>query len=148
MRWKLILLGGLAFYVAMFLISMATGPVIHEGLLKELYKATASFWRPELQSDPPNMAALMPRWIATGLAGAFIQAGIYAWIEPGFRGRGWQKGLQYGVVLALFGACWGAGYSGIFALPDRLWAVWGLEGFLYYLPGGALLGWLTERFRW
>ena len=38
MRWKLIILGGLAFYVAMWLISMATGPLIHEGILKATYQ--------------------------------------------------------------------------------------------------------------
>ena len=58
---KVILLGGLAMYVAEFLLSMATGGVIHEGILTELYQANASFWRPELNQQPPDMAALMPR---------------------------------------------------------------------------------------
>jgi hypothetical protein len=41
--------------------------------------------------------------------------------------------------------CFAAGYSGMFNLPDSIWAVWGLESFLYYLPGGAVLGWLGDK---
>ena len=148
MRWKLIILGGLAFYVAMWLISMATGPLIHEGILKATYQAHAHLWRPELNQDPPNMAALMPRWVLTGLLASLVQAGIYGAIQSALAGPGWMKGLKYGLILSLFAACMAAGYSGIFSAPDRIWAVWSLESFLYYLPAGALLGWLTERFHW
>ena len=48
MNWKVIILGGLAYFIATFVIGMATGPIIHEGVLEELYNATAVFWRPEL----------------------------------------------------------------------------------------------------
>lgn len=94
------------------------------------------------------MAALLPRWILTGLIGAFLQVWIYGWVEPAFEGAGWKKGLKYGVILFLFGVTWNLGFSGIFNAPDRIWVVWGLESAAYYLPAGALLGWLTARFRW
>ena len=48
---KVIALGGLAYYVAQFVVSMVTGPFIHEGVLNELYMANASFWRPETTSS-------------------------------------------------------------------------------------------------
>ena len=78
MNWKIVFIGGIAYYVAMFVVSFATGYLIHspEGVLFETYKATAEFWRPELNADPPDMGALMPMWIATGLLGALIAAGI------------------------------------------------------------------------
>lgn len=148
MRWKLIILGGIAFYAAMFLISLATGPLIHEGLLKATYQAHAQLWRPELNQTPPDMAALMPRWITTGLLVAFLQVGIYGLLESAFSGAGWLKGLKYGGVLAVLGICCSLGYSGVFNAPDKIWAIWGLESLLYLLPAGALLGWLTERFHW
>lgn len=148
MRWKLILLGGLAFYVAMFLLTFATNPLIHEGYLKPFYQAHAALWRPELNQVPPDMGALMPRWIGTGLLGAFIQVAIFGWIQKSLEGPGWKQGLKFGAILGLFGATWCAAYSGIFNATDRIWIVWSLEGFIYYLPGGALVGWMAERFNW
>ncbi len=44
MNWKLILGGGLAMYVAQFVVSFATGPIIHTGILEPAYIATESFW--------------------------------------------------------------------------------------------------------
>jgi hypothetical protein len=49
---KLILIGGIVYYVVQFIISMIAGPFIHEGVLDETYRATTSFWRPELVQDP------------------------------------------------------------------------------------------------
>jgi hypothetical protein len=60
---KVILLGGLALYAAQWVVSMVSGAIIHEGILTEMYQAHASFWRPELNQQPPDMAALMPRWM-------------------------------------------------------------------------------------
>ncbi len=145
MNWKLIVVGGLVFYIVMLIVSFATGPIIHEGLLKESYQANASFWKPELNQDPPDMAALMPLWITTGLITAFVLAAIYGWIRGAFSGPGWKKGLSYGAVLSLVGGCFMAGWSGIFNLPINIWVWWGLEQFLYYLPAGAALGWVGGK---
>jgi hypothetical protein len=146
MNWKLIVLGGLAMYVVMFLVSFATGPIIHEGVLDETYRAHEEFWRPELREDPPNMAALMPRWISVGVITTLIMAALYGVVHTAFTGPGWMKGLKYGAGLAILMACFGAGWSGVFNLPDNIWAWWGAESFLYYLPGGAVLGWLGDKF--
>ncbi len=146
MNWKLVVLGGLAMYFVMFVVSLATGPLIHEGVLDPIYMEHASFWRPELNQDPPDMAALMPRWITSGILTTLIFAAIYGFIHGSFSGPGWQKGLMYGAGLAIVMGCFAVGYSGVFNLPDKLWAWWAAEGFLYYLPGGAMLGWLGDRF--
>jgi hypothetical protein len=90
---KVIVVGGLAMYAAQFLLGILTGPLIHEGVLTEAYQANASFWRPELNQQPPDMAALMPRWIATGLIGAFILAGIFDNIRGGLAGSALVRGL-------------------------------------------------------
>jgi hypothetical protein len=144
---KLVVLGGLAYFVVTWILGFATGPLIHNGYLKADYQATSEFWRPELNQDPPDMAALMPRWLTTGLIGSFLVAWIYGQVRGAFAGPGWKRGLRYGFLLALLGGTFGLlGYAGIFNLPDKIWTVWFLESFLYYLVGGAVLGWVAERF--
>ena len=145
MNWKLVVLGALAFYVVTFLVSFITGPVVHEGILDEAYRANEEFWQPPLREDPPDMAAMMPRWIASGLLTSLILAAIYGCVRRAFDGPGWKKGLWYGLILSGFGICFSLGYSGVFHLPDKIWFWWALEGFLYYLPGGAVLGWVAQK---
>jgi len=145
MSWKLIVVGGLVFFAVTFIVGLATGPLIHNGVLKDDYKAHASFWRPELQQDPPDMAALMPRWITGGIISSLIIAGIYGWVRPAFGGAPWMKGFKYGAVLSILAATLCLGYSGVFNLPDNIWTWWAAEGFLYNLPAGAALGWVGGK---
>lgn len=147
MRWKLIILGGLAYYIVTFVVGMATGPLLHNGLLKPEYKAHSELWRPELNEEPPNMGALMPRWIPSGIAASFIVAFVYSRVRSAFSGPGWKKGLQGGFLLGLLGLTWGIlGYAGVFNASDKIWIWWGIEGFLYFLIGGAVLGWVGQKF--
>lgn len=145
MNWKLVVIGGLVFYVVMFIISFATGPIIHNGLLNDAYKANSQFWRPELNQDPPDMATLMPRWIITGLLTSFVMAALFGAVRSAFQGPGWRQGLLFGLGLSILGCCFMAGWSGVFNLPNKIWIWWGLESFVYYLPGGAVLGWLGGK---
>lgn len=142
---KVIFMGGLAFYVVQWIVSMITGTVIHEGVLTELYMANASFWRPELNQVPPDMAALMPRWIATGLITTFVLTGIYDNIRAALDGSGMVKGMKYGFILFLFSACFSAGWSGVFNLPEMLWVWWNVEALVIYLVGGAALGLAVDK---
>ena len=144
--WKVIIGGGVLLYAGQFIISMLAGTVIHEGVLEPYYKATTEFWRPELMQDPPDMAALMPRWIATGLLAAFVFAGIYDNIRSAFSGSGMLRGLKFGLMMAVIYATFGAAYSGVFNLPNAIWGWWAVEGFLVYPVGGLLLGWFVGKF--
>ena len=145
LNFKVIILGGLAMYVAQFALGMLTGPLIHEGILKEAYMANASFWRPALNQDPPDMAALMPRWIATGLITTFIIAAIFDNIRGGLSGSVAVRGVKYGFIVFLISLCLSAGWSGIFNLPEKIWAWWSAEFLLYYVVGGFVLGWVTGK---
>jgi hypothetical protein len=138
-------IGGIVFYVVMFVISLGTGPVIHNGILEADYKATSTFWRPELRQDPPDMAALMPRWITSGLISAWVFAAIYGGIRGGLSGAPWMQGLKFGLILAVALSLYNLGWSGVFDLPDKIWLWWSVEGFAYYLPGGAALGWVGGK---
>ena len=146
MNWKLIVVGGVVFYAVMFVISIPSGIFVHgpEGMLNDVYRANESFWRPELNQNPPDMAALMPVWIATGLVTTLIMTAIYGCLRPGL-GRGWVAGAKYGLLLSVLAACFMAGWSGLFNLPYKLWIVWAVEMTFYYVPGGAALGWVAEK---
>ena len=143
MNWKLILVGGVVYYAAHWLIAPISMPLIHDGVLADDYEATVMFWRPELITD--NLGALMPRWIVTGLIGAFIVACVYGWIRTAFAGAGWLRGLKFGVLLALLSTPMMMGYSSVFNLPDHMWAWWALESTATYLVAGAALGWVADK---
>jgi len=144
--WKVIIGGGVLMYVAQFAVSMITGTFIHEGVLEPYYLETTAFWRPELTQVPPDMAALMPRWISTGLIVALVQAAIYDNIRAALNGSDIVKGFKFGLILAIFFATFGASYSGVFNLPDAIWAWWIVDGFIIYSIGGLVLGWFAGRF--
>ena len=142
---KIILLGGLAYYVTWFIVSMLTGPFIHDGVLVDSYLANAAFWRPELTQVPPDMAALMPRWITTGLICAFIAAAIFDNIRSALYGGGVVKGIKFGLISFLFSACVAAGWSGVFNLPNDIWIWWNVEALVLYLVSGTALGFVTAK---
>lgn len=145
LNFKVIIAAGLAMYVAQFVVSFVTGPLIHEGVLKEPYMAHSEYWRPELNQDPPDMVALLPRWITVGLIGSFIIAGIFDNIRGGLSGSTAIRGVKYGAILWLIYATIAAGWSGVFNLPEMIWAWWTAEALLYYLLGGFVLGWVTGK---
>ena len=113
MNWKAVVIGGIVFYVVMFVISFATGPIVHEGILDPLYIANEQFWRPELMQDPPDMAALMPRWIAVGLITSIVLAALYGFVQSAFAGPGWKRGLAFGFGVAIIFSLTAAGWSGV-----------------------------------
>jgi hypothetical protein len=133
-------------YIAQFVGSFITGAFIHQGVLEPLYDATAQFWRPELNQDPPDIAALIPRWISVGILTAFIHAAIYDNIRSAFDGSGLIRGLKFGLMMAVIFAMFGAAFSGVFNLPDAIWGWWALEGFLIYPLGGLVLGWFVAKY--
>lgn len=148
MNWKIAIIGGIAAYVAMFVVGFGTGYFIHSpeaGVLAETYKATASFWRPELNAIPPDMMALMPIWVASGLIGAVIIGGIYSVVRSSLTGAAWQRGLKFGVMVALFALVNMLGYWGVFNLPNNVWQWWFVEGTILNLVGGIVLGIVAQK---
>jgi hypothetical protein len=37
------------------------------------------------------------------------------------------------------------GMSGVFNLPDKVWAWWSVDSLLGYVVGGAALGWVADK---
>ena len=145
MNWKLIFIGGLAYYVAAFAVSMISGSLIHEGVLDATYQATENFWRPELREDPPDMAALMPMWIAIGLVTSFVLAGVYGVFHKALDGPPWQRGLKFGIAAWLLNASAMAGWSGVFDLPASLWVWWAIDALIFLVAGSIVLGIVAQK---
>lgn len=143
--WKLVILGGLAFYVATFVLSFATGPLIHNNVLKDSYVATEAMWRPELMQVPPDMGALMPYWVTTGLIGSFLLAWVYGTVRRSWSGPGWQKGMKGAMTIFVIWIAWALSYSGVFNLPAKIWIWWGVDTVILYLVGGAVLGAVAQK---
>jgi len=145
MNWKLIILGGLAYYIVAFIVSFGTGAVIHEGILEEAYVATSNFWRPELRQVPPDMAALMPMWITVGVITSFVFAGVYGALRTAFSGPGWQRGLKFGFAAWLLQASVMGNWSGVFDLPYDIWTWWAIDALICTLIAAAVLGLVAEK---
>jgi predicted outer membrane lipoprotein len=148
MNWKIVFVGGVVYYIAMLAVSMVTGYFIHSqeaGVLAEAYRATATFWRPELNMNPPDMGAMFKMWIPSGLLGAILAAGVYSVIRSSLVGPAWQRGLKFGVIAAVFGVINALGYRGVLNLPDQIWIWWIIAAVIMYLPAGIVLGWVSQK---
>ncbi len=146
MNLKLIVLGGLAFWIAGFITSMITGQLIHTALLADAYNAAPQFWRPELNQDPPDMAALMPEWILSGVVSGLVIAAIYNVVRPAFDGAGWNNGLRFGLLLAAFVAAYHLALSGVFDVAGKIWLWWSVDAIVIYAISGIALGVVAEKF--
>jgi hypothetical protein len=146
-NWKIVFIGGIAYYAAFFLLSMIGGSFIHspEGVLGAVYRETAAFWRPELRANPPDMVALMKLWVPIGLLSSFLLAGIYSLIRSSFSGSGIVRGVKFGVISWIFAAVAAMGYWGVLDLPIRIWTWWLIEGVWMHLIAGAVLGWVAHK---
>lgn len=146
MNWKLILVGGLAFWLVTNLLGFAAGSLIHESILDPVYRANEAFWLPALNQDPPDMAAMMPIWLRNSLIASLVYAAIYGMVYPSLGVPGWRRGLTFGLILAVLAAVSYLSFSGLFNLPGELWLWWALEALAVLGVGGVVLGWVGERF--
>ena len=147
MNWKLIIIGGLAFWLVTNILGFGvTGPIIHTSILDPIYRATESLWIEPLRQDPPDVAAVMPRWIVMSLISSLIVAGLYDRLGKAFEGPGWRRGMTWGIYLGIFSFITLLSYSGIIALPMTIVIWWGVDGLVLFLAGGAAMGWAGERF--
>ena len=147
MNWKIVFIGGVAYYAASFLLSIIGGTAIHspDGVLGPIYKEFASFWRPELNAVPPDMASLMKLWVPIGLFNSFLLAGIYSIIRSSLTGTPVIRGLKFGVIAWIFGLVSALGYWGVLNLPTKIWSWWLFEGIWMQLISGIVLGVVAQK---
>lgn len=147
MNWKIVFVGGLVYYIALFVLSMIGSMFIHspDGVLGPIYKEFASFWRPELNADPPDMMALMKMWVPVGLLSSFLLAGVYSVIRSSLAGSAVMRGVKFGVISWIFAAVAAMGYWGVLNLPNEIWTWWLIEGVWMHLIAGAVLGFVAQK---
>jgi len=145
MNLKGIIIGGIVFFVVTFVASMATGPVIHEGVLDPHYMANESFWQPALAQDPPDLAAMMPTWLLNSLIVSLIVAWLYCRFRGSLDGPDWKRGANFGFSIGILGAAIYLAMSGVFNLPYQIWLWWAIEGLVLYVIGGAAMGWAAGK---
>jgi hypothetical protein len=146
--WKIVFAGGIAYYLAQFLVSIVLGQLIHApdtGVLAESYRATAAFWRPELSPESFDPRIVWRLWLPSGLIGAFLAAGAFSVIRPALAGPPWRQGLKFGVIALVFAIVNALGYNGIFNLPGRIWVWWMVGAAVMYLAAGPVLGWVSGK---
>ena len=147
MNWKLIVIGGLAFWLVTNILGLGvTGPIIHNSILDPMYRATEMLWIEPLRQDPPDLAAVMPRWIVVSLISSLVVAGLYSCLRKAFEGPGWKCGMTWGLYMGIFSFVTLLGYSGVIALPMTIVVWWGVDGLVLFVLGGAAMGWAGERF--
>jgi hypothetical protein len=148
MNWKIIFAGGVAWYLVQFVVSMVLGHFIHApdtGVLAESYRATAAFWRPEINANPPDPRIIWQLWIPSGMLGAFLSAGVFSVIRPALAGPPWRQGLTFGVIALVFAIVDALGYNGIFNLPGKIWIWWIVGAAIMFLAAGPVLGWVSGK---
>lgn len=145
MNGKLTAISALVYFVASWVLSFISGPIVHNGILKSTYIETASFWRPALMQEPPDMASLMPRWIATGVVLAIVVGAFYGVLRGSIAGAAWLRGAKFGAGLGILIAVVMFNWSGVFNLPDRVWTWWAIEGVVLNTVTGAIMGWAAGR---
>lgn len=147
MNWKLIIFGGLAFWLVTNVLGMlVSGTLIHENILDPIYREHAAFWIPALNEDPPDMAAVMPTWLRNSLIASLAYTTIYGMVFRSLGAPGWRRGLTFGLILAVIAAVTYLSFSGLFNLPGKLWLWWAIDALFVLSIGGAVLGWVGERF--
>jgi hypothetical protein len=146
-NWKIVFIGGVVYYVTFFILGMIGGMLIHspDGVLGPLYKETSEFWRPELNANPPDMAAMMKIWVPIGLLSSLLLAGVYSVVRSSLTGSGVARGVKFGVISWIFALVAAMGYWGVFNLPNKLWSWWLLEGIWLHLIAGAVLGAVAQK---
>ncbi|HKQ31413.1 MAG TPA: hypothetical protein VJS66_09025 [Burkholderiales bacterium] len=128
----------LASVVALVFISVF-GYVVHEVLLADLYKQTASAWRPEADMD--RMMWMM------SLGGA-IFALAFTWIyAKGYEASkaGLGQGLRFGVYIwVLTSVAFNLSWYVILPIPAVLPVYWTISGLIESLGMGAIVGLLYK----
>jgi hypothetical protein len=146
MNWKCIIIGAIVFFIVTNILGMfVSGTIIHEGILDPIYMANQSFWRPELNQDPPDMAALMPMWMLNSFISSLIVAGLYCCYRGCLSGPEWKRGMIFCFSLAIFYCGTLLAFSGVFNLPGKLWLWWAIDGLVIYSIGGLGMGWVVGR---
>jgi len=122
-----------------FILISVLGYVVHEVLLADLYKQTASVWRPKADMDR-MMWMLSLASAIYALAFNFIYAKGFEAAKPGL-GQGLRFGLYVWVLTSIvFNLSWYV----LIPIPPSLPVYWTISGLVESLILGAVAGFLYK----
>ena len=146
MNWKQVFLGAVVFWVVTNVFGMfVTGYLIHDKILDPDYRAHSQLWVPELNQDPPDMAALIPNWLTISFITSLVVAGIYSRVKGSFSGPAWKKGLTWGFCVGLLASVSYFALTGFMALSTKIAIWWSIDALILYVLGGAAMGWAVAK---
>ncbi len=121
--------------IAVFLLIFVTDFIIHGLLLKNIYMATASVWRPEIEMQS-KMWMMWIGYLITALSFTYIYVRGY---EP--QKNNLPQGFRYGTLLGVFlGSQMSLSSYVIYPIPGMLAVYW----FVASLAQGILSGMLVS----
>ncbi len=123
-------------FVAVFIAMSACDFLVHGVILDASYKATASLWRPDMDS-------MMWIYSVIGLIGSFFFSFIFS---KGYEGKGIAEGARYGLYIGIWmSAGMAYGTYGMIAIPYSLALQWFLFGVVEYVLYGIILALIFGR---
>lgn len=129
---KRVLLGGVAVFVAWGVIDF----LVHGVILKGLYEATASLWRPMAEMKMGVM------YVASFIA-AMCFAAVYGYL---IRPKSLATGVKYGVLFGVGGGvAMGYGTYSVMPIPYAMALGWFLGAVADSVAGGLLVGVLVKE---
>ena len=123
---KKVLIGWVAVFVAMEICDF----LIHGVILTSAYQATATLWRPDMQS-------LMWVYYVIALVGSFFFTFIFS---KGYEGKGIAEGARYGLYIGIWMSIGMAyGTYAMIAIPYTMALQWFIYGVIGYVVYGIIL---------
>ena len=115
--------------LAVFVVSMALGYLIHGVILKPTYDSLKAIWRPDMA------AKMWIEWI-----NAFLLAFLFTYVfTKGYEGKGIMEGVRFGLLMGLFVSIPVAyGTFMIIPIPFDLALQWFLYGTAQSMVFGAV----------
>ena len=118
-------------FVAVYVVMMAIGYLIHEVMLADTYEALAAIFRPKEQMD-----SMMWIMILSGTAVIFLFCYIFT---KGCEGKGVVEGVRYGALMGLFlGFPTSVDAYVIYPLTQELAVIWFVSSVVGMMIGGAV----------
>ena len=115
--------------LAVYVVSLALGFVVHGVILKPTYDSLKSVWRPDMQSK------MWIEWV-NGLITSLLFAYIFT---KGYEGKGIMEGVRFGLIIGIFVSVPMAyGTFMIIPIPYSLALQWFLYGTATSIVMGAL----------
>ncbi len=129
---KRIILGGIVVFVAWAVVDF----IVHGVVLKGLYEATASLWRPMAEMKMGVM------YVASLIA-AFAFAAVYAYLV---RPKSLTAGVTYGLLFGIgTGVSMGYGAYSMMPIPYAMAFAWFAGTLVDAVLGGLLLGLVVKE---